>query len=139
MIEFHFNSGLVLEDATKYSDWVNRVIESEGYVSGDVDYVFCTDDDLLKLNTEYLNHDTLTDIITFDYTDGKVVSGEIFISTERVLENALLYKVSFVNELLRVMGHGLLHLMGYGDKSEDEVMVMRQKEEEKIKLFHVER
>lgn len=139
MIEFHFNSGLVLEDVTKYSDWVNRVIESEGFVLGDVDYVFCTDDDLLKLNTEYLNHDTLTDIITFDYTDGKVVSGEIFISTERVLENASLYKVSFENELLRVMGHGLLHLMGYGDKSEDEVMVMRQKEEEKIKLFHVER
>lgn len=139
MIEFHFNSGLVLEDVTKYSDWVNRVIESEGFVLGDVDYVFCTDDDLLKLNTEYLNHDTLTDIITFDYTDGKVVSGEIFISTERVLENASLYKVSFENELLRVMGHGLLHLMGYGDKSEDEVMAMRQKEEEKIKLFHVER
>ena len=139
MIEFHFNSGLVLEDVTKYSDWVNRVIESEGFVLGDVDYVFCTDDDLLKLNTEYLNHDTLTDIITFDYTDGKVVSGEIYISTERVLENASLYKVSFENELLRVMGHGLLHLMGYGDKSEDEVMVMRQKEEEKIKLFHVER
>lgn len=139
MIEFHFNSGLVLEDVTKYSDWVNRVIESEGFVLGDVDYVFCTDDDLLKLNTEYLNHDTLTDIITFDYTDEKVVSGEIFISTERVLENASLYKVSFENELLRVMGHGLLHLMGYGDKSEDEVMAMRQKEEEKIKLFHVER
>ena len=87
---------------------------------------------------EYLNHDTLTDIITFDYTNGKQISGDIFISTDRVAENAESFAVGFSNELLRVMSHGLLHLMGYGDKTEKESAIMRQKEEEKMQLFHVE-
>ncbi|MEE1961586.1 rRNA maturation RNase YbeY [Flagellimonas taeanensis] len=138
MIEFHFKSDLVLQGKTDYSDWITRILESESFVAGQIDYIFCTDDYLLELNKQYLNHDTLTDIITFDYTKGKTISGDVFISTERVEENANSFGVTFENELLRVMAHGLLHLMGYGDKVAEHKAVMRQKEEEKIKMFHVE-
>lgn len=138
MIDFHFKSDYVIKSTTKFSDWISRIIESEGYSKGQIDYIFCTDDYLLNLNQEYLNHDTYTDIITFDYTEGKKVSGDVFISTERVKDNAKDYAVNFEEELLRVMSHGLLHLMGYGDKTGEERELMREKEEEKIKLFHVE-
>lgn len=138
MIEFHFRSDLLLENKSDFSDWVNRILESEDFLQGQIDYIFCTDDYLLKLNQEYLNHDTFTDIITFDYTNGKTISGDIFISTERVQENAKSFEVDFHEELLRVMSHGVLHLMGYGDKSEEDKKIMRAKEEEKMKMFHVE-
>ena len=127
-----------MDNASYYADWINRIIESEGFASGQIDYIFCTDDYLLELNLQYLNHDTLTDIITFDYTDGKTVSADIFISTERVKENAEAFKVDFDTELKRVMSHGVLHLTGYGDKSPDQKKIMRNKEEEKIKMCHVE-
>jgi rRNA maturation RNase YbeY len=138
MIDFHFKSDFLIDNPSYYADWINRIIESEGFVSGQIDYIFCTDDYLLELNLQYLNHDTLTDIITFDYTDGKTVSADIFISTERVKENAEAFKVDFDTELKRVMSHGVLHLTGYGDKSHDQKKIMRNKEEEKIKMFHVE-
>ncbi|KQC30625.1 rRNA maturation RNase YbeY [Flagellimonas eckloniae] len=138
MIEFHFESEFVLEDKTKYSDWITRVVETESFSVGQLDYVFCSDSYLLNINQKYLNHDTFTDIITFDYSNEKTLSGDIFISTERVMDNAETYKASREDELLRVMSHGLLHLMGFKDKSEDERSVMRAKEAEKIKLFHVE-
>ncbi|WP_190810402.1 rRNA maturation RNase YbeY [Flagellimonas sp. S3867] len=138
MIEFHFKSEFSLMDKTKFSDWTTRVIVSEGFEVGQIDYIFCSDDYLLNINQEYLKHDTFTDIITFDYSGGSVISGDVFISVDRVSENAVTYKVEFKEELLRVMCHGVLHLMGYGDKQEDEQKVMRKKEDEKIKLFHVE-
>ncbi|MGW9684570.1 rRNA maturation RNase YbeY [Flagellimonas sp. 2504JD1-5] len=138
MIEFHFESGFHFKDKTKFSDWINRVVASEDFSIGEIDYIFCSDDYLLTINQEYLNHDTFTDIITFDYSSGNSVSGDIFISTDRVKENSESYNVGFEEELLRVMSHGVLHLMGYGDKLEDERKLMRQKEDEKIKLFHVE-
>lgn len=138
MIEFHFKSDIVIHNKPDYVDWINRIVESEGFEVGHVDYIFCTDQYLLQLNQEYLQHDTFTDIITFDYSNGKIISGDIFISTERVAENAKKYEVDFLNELRRVMSHGVLHLTGYGDKDADEVKLMRQKEEEKIKMFHVE-
>ncbi len=93
---------------------------------------------MLKINQKHLNHNTFTDIITFDYSDRKVISGDIFVSTERVRENAGIFNKTFQEELLRVMAHGVLHLLGYNDKTNDELLVMRNKEEEKIKLFHVE-
>ncbi|GAB5540216.1 MAG: rRNA maturation RNase YbeY [Salibacteraceae bacterium] len=127
-----------MDNPSYYADWINRIIESEGFASGQIDYIFCTDDYLLELNLQYLNHDTFTDIITFDYTDGKTVSADIFISTERVKENAEAFKVDFDTELRRVMSHGVLHLTGYGDKSPNQKKIMRNKEEEKIKMFHVE-
>ncbi|WP_420320919.1 rRNA maturation RNase YbeY [Flagellimonas sp.] len=138
MIDFHFESDFELDDKTKYADWISRIIVSEGFKEGDISYIFCSDDYLLEINREYLNHDYFTDIITFDYTADRTVSGDVFISSERVEENALAFGVEFNNELLRVMSHGVLHLMGYGDKLEDEQKLMRRKEEEKIKLFHVE-
>ena len=138
MIEFHFKSELVIQNKPDYVDWINRVIVSEGFSAGQIDYIFCSDDYLLELNKEYLNHDTFTDIITFDYRDGNTISGDIFISTDRVEDNAKKYDVAFSNELKRVMSHGVLHLAGYGDKSNKEKRIMREKEEEKIKMFHVE-
>ena len=138
MIEFHFKSELVIQNKSDYVDWINRIIVSEGFSAGQIDYIFCSDDYLLELNKEYLNHDTFTDIITFDYRDGNTISGDIFISTDRVEDNAKKYDVAFSNELRRVMCHGVLHLAGFGDKSNKEKRIMREKEEEKIKMFHVE-
>ncbi|RYC52359.1 rRNA maturation RNase YbeY [Flagellimonas olearia] len=138
MIEFHFELDFQLINEPKYSDWVNRILTSEGFEAGQIDYIFCTDEYLLEINKKYLNHDTLTDIITFDYTNGEVVSGDIFVSVDRVKDNAQRFDVDVNNELLRVMSHGLLHLMGYGDKKDEEVVLMRSKEDEKIKMFHVE-
>ncbi|MEX0362909.1 MAG: rRNA maturation RNase YbeY [Allomuricauda sp.] len=138
MIEFHYKTDFELEESVRYVEWIEKVVNSEAFVCGDIDYVFCSDKYLLELNREYLNHDTFTDIITFDYTDANLISGDIFVSIDRVIENANKFEVAFENELRRVMAHGLLHLMGYKDKGTDEVKLMRRKEEEKIKLFHVE-
>lgn len=138
MIEFHFENDFQLEQKDKFSDWLSRIITSEGYQLGNLDYVFCDDEYLWNINMQYLNHDTYTDIITFDYSAGKVISGDIFISVERVDDNASDHGVSFENELLRVMCHGVLHLMGYNDKKEKEVAEMRAKEDKMIEMFHVE-
>ena len=93
MISFHFESDYRILDLSEYSDWVARIIESEGFTQGDISYIFYTDEKLLELNQEYLKHDTFTDIITFDYCDGKMVSGDIFISTDRVRDNAKAFEV----------------------------------------------
>lgn len=138
MIDFHYETEFDLKDNTKYIDWINRIIASEQHLVGDINYIFCDDAYLLNINQQYLDHDTYTDIITFDYTNGKVISSDIYISVERVKENAVDFKVDFDVEMLRVMAHGLLHLAGYKDKSTEEAALMRSKEEEKIKLFHVE-
>jgi len=138
MIDFFYNTDYQLVESKKYARWISKIIASEEGHVGEVDYVFCDDAELLSMNQKYLKHDTLTDIITFDYTEGSTVSGDIFISIDRVRENATIFKVKFESELHRVMAHGILHLLGYGDKVEDEIAVMRRKEEEKMKLFHVE-
>jgi rRNA maturation RNase YbeY len=138
MIEFHFETDFKIGSESAYSDWATQVITSEGFILRQVDYIFCDDAYLLDINKKHLGHDTYTDIITFDYSEGKSIAGDVFISIERVKENAKKFEQEFQNELLRVMAHGVLHLMGYSDKSEKEIAVMRQKEEEKIKLFHVE-
>jgi rRNA maturation RNase YbeY len=111
---------------------------SEAFTLGDLNYIFCDDAYLLTINQTYLQHDNYTDIITFDYTVGKVLSGDIYISIERVSENSVSYQVSLQDELLRVMAHGLLHLVGYKDKEQKHIAEMRKKEDEKIKMFHVE-
>ncbi len=138
MIDFNYEVDFELSDVNYYSDWLSRVIASESKLEGDLNYIFCDDEYLLGINQQYLNHDTYTDIITFDYCDGDTISGDIFISVERVKDNAQEYSVSFEEELHRVMAHGVLHLLGYKDKSEQEARLMREKENEKIKLFHVE-
>ena len=138
MTEFHYETEFKLDHESTYVNWIGGVCASEGYTRGDLNYIFCDDAYLLNINQTYLQHDDFTDIITFDYTIGKVVSGDIYISVERVLENSVRYAVSFHEELLRVMSHGLLHLMEYKDKGEQHIITMRAKEDEKIKMFHVE-
>ena len=138
MIEFHYQMVEAIESEALFSLWLEKVAQSEGFTLGDLTYIFCNDDYLLELNKTYLKHDTLTDIITFDYVSGTVVSGDIFISVERLLDNAQTFNETFKNERLRVMAHGLLHLMGFNDKSAEDQIIMRKKENEKIKMFHVE-
>jgi len=138
MIEYFHEGDFRLSSLDNYSHWIKRVIKSEDTLLGSINYIFCEDKYLLKINQKHLNHNTFTDIITFDYSEGQVVSGDIFISTERVADNAGIYGKTFQEELLRVMAHGILHLLGYNDKTKNGVIVMRDKEDEKIKLFHVE-
>jgi probable rRNA maturation factor len=137
MIDFNYETDFELSDETRYSKWISEVITSEGKKEGEISYIFCNDDYLLEINQQHLDHDTLTDIISFDYTVGNEISGDIFISIERVKDNASDFDVSFDEELLRVMSHGILHYCGYKDKGEDNEVVMRNKEDEKIALFHV--
>ena len=115
--------------------WLIRCIESEGKITGEINFIFCSDDYLHQMNKEYLNHDTLTDVITFDYTEGDMLSGDIFISIQRVKENAKLFSLSFPDELNRVMAHGILHLCGYKDKTVKAEKQMRNKEDEKLGLL----
>jgi probable rRNA maturation factor len=138
MISFNYENEFELSNEEQLSNWISSVIVSEDKKEGEINYIFCDDKYLLGLNEQYLNHDTLTDIISFDYSVGKELHGDIFISTERVLENAAEFKVSFEEELKRVMVHGVLHYCGYKDKSEEDEKLMRSKEDEKIKMFHVE-
>lgn len=137
MISFNYENDFILDNEAEISTWISDVIVSENKKEGDINYIFCNDDFLLNINQQYLNHDTLTDIISFDYSVGNELHGDIFISTERVSENALDFGVSFSDELLRVLSHGVLHYCGYKDKSEADELLMRNKEDEKIKMFHV--
>jgi len=137
-INFYSENEFILEDEARYASWIENVITSEGKTLEEISYIFCDDEYLLKINMDYLDHDTYTDIITFDYSVGKILHGEIYISTERVRENSETFNVKFEDELRRVLSHGILHLSGYKDKTEEEATLMRSKEEEKMKLFHVE-
>lgn len=138
MINFNYESDYQLVNERSYSSWIFRIVGSEDGEIVQIDYIFCDDAYLLEINRKYLDHDTYTDIITFDYSEGKRLSGDVFISIDRIKENAMTYNVSFEVELQRVMAHGILHLLGYSDKSKEQSIIMRLKEEEKINLFHVE-
>ena len=128
MIEFNYETDFALTNESKIADWILNCIQDEGFKLGELNYIFCDDNYLHKLNVEFLNHDTLTDIISFDNTLGKQVNGDIFISVERVKENATTFNTSFENELHRVIIHGVLHYLGFKDKSEEEKQTMRDKE-----------
>jgi probable rRNA maturation factor len=138
MISYNYETDFQLDNEYAFSTWISRVIDSEAKKEGDINYIFCDDNYLLEINQQYLDHDTLTDIISFDYSVGNELHGDIFISVERVRENAEDFKVSFDEELKRVMIHGVLHYCGYKDKTESDEQLMRSKEDEKIKMFHVE-
>jgi rRNA maturation RNase YbeY len=138
MISFNYETNFALENESNYEDWITRIIYSEGFEVGEINYIFCDDEYLHKINMEYLNHDTLTDIISFDYSVGNLLQGDIFISVERVADNAKDFNVTFDEELKRVLSHGVLHYCGYKDKSPKDEALMREKEEEKMKMFHVE-
>ncbi len=124
-----------LKNPRKVSSWIKTVVEKEGASIQEINYVFCLDSYLLTLNQGFLKHNTLTDIITFDNSDEEsVLEGEIYISIERVKENAKEYEVPFEDELSRVMIHGVLHLLGYKDKKPSEKALMRKKEEACLSL-----
>lgn len=135
MIDFNFETDFFLIDENKYQDWIENIIAEHGFELGEVSYIFCDDDYLLKINQKYLNHDDLTDIISFDYSANKIISGDIFISVERVQENASQYKVDFHLELLRVMCHGILHFIGFKDKNEPDKKIMQNQEDICIKKY----
>jgi len=109
-------------------NWLNEVIHTEGKELGEIVFVFCNDSYLLQKNIQFLKHNTLTDVISFDYCKGNKISGDILISIDRVKENAKIFDVPFLNELERVMVHGLLHLLGYKDKTKADINIMRSKE-----------
>lgn len=132
MIEYTSETSFTLSKEDDLTQWIEFVIASEGYELGDVHFVFCDDKALHKINVEFLHHDTYTDIISFDYSLGKQIHGEIFISIDRVTENAQAYKVSFTEELHRVMIHGILHYCGYKDGTSEEKTAMRSKENEAL-------
>jgi probable rRNA maturation factor len=138
MISFNYELDFQLENETQFQNWISNVIQSENKTEGDINYIFCDDEYLLTINQQYLNHDYYTDIISFDYSVGNELHGDIFVSIERVKENAKEYNVTFDEELKRVIIHGILHYCGYKDKSEADEQLMRNKENEKIKMFHVE-
>jgi len=138
MISFFCEQIVLKVDEETLSRWIDKVVVSEGKHVGDLSFIFCDDDYLLRINQKFLDHDTYTDVISFDNSIGNELGGDIFISAERVNENAKKYKVSEEEELRRVIIHGVLHFCGYKDKTEDDIGLMRKKENEKLAMFHVE-
>ncbi|MGY8954719.1 MAG: rRNA maturation RNase YbeY [Flavobacteriales bacterium] len=135
MIDFQYIENDKLSNTEDLNLWINNVIKEEEMIIGELVYVLCNDEYLLKKNIQFLNHNTLTDVITFDYSDDKIISGDILISTERVVENAKIFNVNYLTELHRVMVHGLLHLLGYKDKIEKDADTMREKENYYLNKF----
>lgn len=128
MISFNYESSFDLNNEEILSSWISSIIKNHNYKEGEINYIFCDDEYLHKLNVEFLNHDTLTDIISFDNSLGKLINGDIYISIERVADNAKDFKVSFDEELRRVMIHGVLHFCGLKDKSEEDQKEMTNQE-----------
>lgn len=135
MIQFNYETDFKLSNETKIGEWIVKCIKKHECKEGEINYIFCDDAYLHKLNVEFLNHDTFTDIISFDYTMGKLISGDIFISVERVQENADKFSQLFENELNRVIIHGILHYIGYKDKNEEDKAKMREEENNCLQIL----
>jgi len=135
MIDFQYIENDKLSNTEDLNLWINNIIKEEQMIIGELVYVLCNDEYLLKKNIQFLNHNTLTDVITFDYSEGKIINGDILISNERVVENAKIFEVNYITELHRVMVHGLLHLLGYKDKIEKDADRMREKENYYLNKF----
>ncbi|MDY3520055.1 rRNA maturation RNase YbeY [Riemerella anatipestifer] len=129
MIQFFFEEIEPISISTDISKWLEQIILSEQKKLGKINYIFCDDEYLLKINQEHLQHDYYTDIITFDYVRGNTISGDIFVSVERVKDNASTLSKDYQSEFLRVLAHGVLHLCGYKDKTEEDIKTMRGKED----------
>ena len=135
-ISFH-NEGVKPKTPSKrlLKAWIKEFVENHGKKAGELAFVFCSDEKILEVNQNFLKHDYYTDIITFDYCAGEIITGDIYISVERVLENAVLHKVEYEIELLRVLAHGVLHLIGFQDKTENEKFEMTKNEDLCISMF----
>lgn len=138
MIEYCFETTFELAQEEGVRKWIQEVVRQEGKSIQEIVYIFCEDDRLLELNKKFLNHDTYTDILTFPYPGSDSIHADIFISVPRIKENAEKFKVDEQEEVRRVMIHGVLHLLGYDDQSEEEKKAMRELEDIKLKMFHVE-
>lgn len=134
MIHYFFENIEEIQLPENTTEWVEQLIQTEGKKTGEINYIFCDDEYLLKINQDFLNHDYYTDIITFDYVKGKTINGDIFVSLTRISDNATTLSDNFEKELVRVLAHGVLHLCGYKDKSDDEAKKMREKEDFYIKM-----
>lgn len=133
---FYEDTNFILPNIQQTKAWIKAILKSEQFQLEHINYIFCSDKYLHSLNYEYLNHDTLTDIITFDYTEEYKIEGDIYISVDRVGENSASFKTSFDQEIKRVMAHGLLHMMGYSDKTDEDKTLMREKEDSCLSLHH---
>lgn len=134
MITFNYETEFKLFAKANIANWISKSIVNEAFKEGDINFIFCDDNYLLDMNVKYLKHKTLTDIISFDYSLGKIVSGDIFISIDRIRDNALKYEVKFDDELKRVIIHGILHFCGYNDKTKEDKRLMRKKEDYYLSL-----
>ncbi|MBN8622248.1 MAG: rRNA maturation RNase YbeY [Flavobacteriales bacterium] len=135
MIQFFFENIDEIPISTATISWLEDVIKTENKKLGEINYILCDDEYLLKVNQDFLDHDYYTDIITFDYVKGKTISGDIFVSLPRISDNAQTLVKDFNSEFHRVLAHGILHLLGYKDKTEEEITVMRQKEDFYLNFF----
>ena len=134
MIRFHFTNSFTLKNKRKIKHWLKDTIVNEKKKVGDINYVFCSKEYLKKMNNDYLSKNYETDVISFDFSKDNKISGDIYICTETVKKNSSIFNVGFINELKRVMVHGLLHLLNYNDKSKQEQKIMREKENFYINL-----
>ena len=134
MIRFHFTNSFTLKNKRKLKNWLKNTIVNEKKKVGDINYIFCSKELLKKINSDYLSKNYETDVISFDFSVDKKISGDIYISSGTVKKNSIIFNVSFNNELKRVMVHGLLHLLNYNDKNEQELKIMREKENFYINL-----
>ena len=137
-LEFIYSTDYSLSNEKLHSDWIINVVLSENFHVGNVVFAFFDDQEVKKLNKKFLNKNYYTDVISFDESRDRLINGNIAISVDRVKENAINFKCTFSDEMRRVMVHGLLHFMGYNDQNEESIKIMRKKENEKIKMFHVE-
>lgn len=138
MVAFYFeDTDFKLRHKTRIKEWLRLVAESEVFTLGNISVIFCSDNYILDINQKYLQHDYFTDIITFDYSEGGRISGDLFISVDSVRENSVEYGTEFEDELHRVIVHGILHLIGYDDHTEDEIKIMRSKEDYYLSLFEL--
>ncbi len=135
MIQFFFEEVEPIEIDNRTTDWLTQLIIQEGKKAGKINYIFKSDEGLLKVNQDFLKHDYYTDVITFDYVKGKTISGDIFVSLPRISDNAKSHQKDFNSELHRVLAHGLLHLCGYKDKTSEDQIEMRNKEDFYLNLF----
>ena len=134
MIRFHFTNSFTLKNKRKIKHWLKDTIVNEKKKVGDINYIFCSKQYLKKMNNDYLSKNYETDVISFDFSKDNKISGDIYISSETVKKNSIIFNVCFNNELKRVMVHGLLHLLNYNDKSKQELKIMREKENFYINL-----
>ena len=136
MVNYYFeDTAFKLKAKTKIKNWLKLVAESEVYTLGNVSVIFCSDNYILDINQRFLQHDYFTDIITFDYSEGSKISGDLFISVDSVKENSIEYGTDFEDELHRVIVHGILHLIGYDDHTDEDIKIMRSKEDYYLSLY----